>query len=275
MTSNDRHGEKVQQNHVAWRKKPLLRKIYQGFHELAAGSLPDQPHGLVVELGSGVPNIAETIPGCIRTDIVHNPTLDRIENAYALSFPDATVSALVLFDVFHHLKHPGRALEEFRRVLMPRGRVVIFEPDIGLLGLVIYGLLHDEPLGLRDPIQWHPPSGWSPTKLEYYAAQANAWRVFVTGEIDVAQFGWRLLSVVRLSAISYVLSGGYSRPQMYPDSAFSLVQLIDKLCDRAPSLFATRLLAVLEKPSTEVAAYPYPIGNPGRHAAFQVTSPKD
>jgi hypothetical protein len=47
------------------------------------------------------------IPECVTTDIFPNPWLDRVENAYALNFADASVGNLILFDVFHHLEFPG------------------------------------------------------------------------------------------------------------------------------------------------------------------------
>ena len=71
--------------------------------------------GSVVELGSGIGNIKEVIPKCLCTDLFPNPWLDYVENAYALSFGSASVSNLILFDVFHHLKYPGTALQEFHR----------------------------------------------------------------------------------------------------------------------------------------------------------------
>jgi hypothetical protein len=44
-----------------------------------------------------------------------------------------------------------------------------------------------------------------------------------------------------------VASGGYSKPQLYPDKAFLLMRLVDRMCDYLPGIFATRLLVVLEK----------------------------
>jgi hypothetical protein len=44
-----------------------------------------------------------------------------------------------------------------------------------------------------------------------------------------------------------VASGGYSGPQLYPDKALFFMRLVDKMCDFAPGIFATRLLIVLEK----------------------------
>lgn len=252
MATIHKHYEEIRKNLKIWRKKPLLRKIYSGFHEIIAKHLPEALEGSVVELGSGVADIRQVIPGCIRTDLFETPWIDQVENAFDLSFDDASVSGLILFDVFHHLRYPGTALKEFNRVLLPGGRVLIFEPCISPFGILIYGLFHSETLALNRPIEPFAPDRWTPEDLDYYTAQGNASRIFLRREIDVASLGWRVVTTKRISAVSYVASGGYSGPQMYPDCAFSLMQLIDKLCDLLPGVFATRLLVVLEKAKSRV-----------------------
>lgn len=158
------------------------------------------------------------------------------------------MSDLILFDVFHHLRYPGTALKEFHRVLLPRGRVIIFEPCLtSMLGFVVFGLFHHEPLGMKDPIHWSAPDGWNPDIIDYYAAQANASRIFFDQEFKNHLSQWNVKTKRRLSAISYVLSGGYSKPQLYPTVAFPMMRVIDRICDVIPALFSTRLVVVLEK----------------------------
>jgi SAM-dependent methyltransferase len=244
----DRHQEEILQNYAFWERKPLLREIYRGFHRQIAAHLSGLPAPLVVELGSGIGNIQEVIPACLRTDLFPNPWLDIVQNAYALPFADASLSDLVLFDVFHHLRYPGTALAEFWRVLRPGGRVLVFDPyALSLLGLLTFGLLHHEPVALRDEIEWLAPAGWSVTKSDYYAAQGNAGRIFATQKFQPYLDGWNLITVKRFAALSYVATGGYSKPQMYPDGWYPLMQKLDWLLDKAPFLFATRILAVLQK----------------------------
>ena len=247
MNDVGEHNREIHANIANWKRKPLLRSIYRGFHESIALELATQVPGAVVELGSGIANIAEVIPNCIRTDLFPNPWIDQVENAYSLSFPDGGVSNLILFDVFHHLRYPGTALREFRRALAPGGRVILFEPCVSLLGRVVYGLLHREPLGLSKPIQWQAPTGWKPTDVDYYAAQGNASRIFLDREIGIEDQGWSLVRVKRLSSVSYVASGGYSQPQLYPTRALPAMRRLDALLDGLPWAFATRLLVVVEK----------------------------
>ena len=247
MQSIEQHNREIRRNLESWRRKPLLREIYNDFHRSIAACLPELANRSVVELGSGVADIRETIPGCIRTDLFANPWIDRVENAYALSFADNSCGAVILFDVFHHLRYPGTALRELRRVIGPGGRVIVFDPCPSLLGLVVYGLFHHEPLALGAPIAWEAPKDWKPADIDYYAAQSNAARVFLRGEFDVGSTGLRVLKTERFCSISYAASGGYSGPQLYPARALPLMRGLDRFCSRVPAMFATRLLVVLEK----------------------------
>lgn len=243
------HQTEILENERHWRRKPILRTIYQGFHAEIARHLSTLESPLVVELGSGIGNIKEVIPHALRTDLFPNPWLDQIENAYALSFGDETVSDLILFDVFHHLQYPGTALREFWRALRPGGRVLVFDPFISLLGLVVYGLLHKEPIHWRQEIEWYAPAGWNPAQADYYAAQGNATRVFFSRITPTLFKDWTLVTRKRYAAFSYVASGGYSGPQLYPDSFYPKMRALDGWLDNIPAAFATRILAVLEKPA--------------------------
>lgn len=59
----------------------------------------------------------------------------RVEeaDARALPFPDASFRTVTLLAVLHHVDEPGRALAEARRVLAPRGRLLVMEYDEAVL----------------------------------------------------------------------------------------------------------------------------------------------
>jgi SAM-dependent methyltransferase len=244
------HNIEIARNRESWRRKPILQKIYRGFYEDIAANIRMDLRGRIVELGSGMGNIKEVIPSCITTDIFPNPWLDRQENAYAITFENGSISNLILFDVWHHLAHPQSALREFARVVMPGGRLILFEPGMGWLGQIVYGLFHHEPLGWARPFVHQAPDDFIAAEAPYFAAQSSATRIFLRHEQLYYREDWRLVKTVALSSIAYVASGGFSKPQLYPTSWLPAVRQLDRLLSKVPKLFATRLLIVLERQGT-------------------------
>jgi hypothetical protein len=244
----EQHNLEIHENREHWQRKPLLQQVYGQFYREIAQRIDDTIPGTIVELGSGMGNIKEYIPGCITTDVFPNPWLDRVENAYDLNLGEGTVSHLILFDVWHHLEFPGAALREFSRVLTGRGRLIVFDPAMGLLGRFVCGLFHHEPLGLSDQIRWEAPPGFSPRESGYYAAQGNASRVFGSNGFRDQLGAWRIAEIAYFSALAYLGTGGFRGPQLYPVKLLPLLNRVDSVLSLFPSL-ASRMLVVLEKPT--------------------------
>lgn len=243
----EQHNTEIHRNREAWARKPGLRAAYGRFYEHIRAQLDRSVPGAVVELGSGIGTAKTFIPDCVTTDLFADPWIDRQENAYRLSFGNETVSHLVLFDVWHHLRYPGTALAEFHRVLAPGGRLILFEPAASWLGRVVYGLFHHEPVGMGQPITWLAPADFTPDRIDYYAAQGSATRCFWHGEYRDQLAGWRLRTLRPLASFEYLLSGGFSGPQVGGQRLEGLVRRLDGIAQRFPRLFAARLLVVLEK----------------------------
>lgn len=245
-SSVEQHNREIHENIEHWRKKPLLRRIYGEFYREIGAQVKPNVRGIIAELGSGMGNIKEHVPTCVTTDVFPNPWLDAVENAYGLTFSDCSVGHLILFDVWHHLEFPGTALREFYRVLEPGGRLIIFDPAMGLFGRVVFGLFHHEPLALRDPITWHVPLGSLPGTDRYYAAQGNASRIFGGSKFRDRLIGWNISEIRYFSALAYLASGGLRGPQLYPEALLPLLQGMDRMLSGIP-LLASRMLVVLEK----------------------------
>lgn len=250
--SINQHNSEIQKKLEVWSRKPLLRKIYHKFYRQVAGFVYHGGKDVVVELGSGIGNIKEVIPGCLRTDLFANPRIDRVENAYSLSFANESVSTIILFDVFHHLRYPGTALKELLRVLEPKGRIIIFDPFISVSGFFIYGFFHHEPIGYARRIEWLAPEGWDYQNDGYYAAQGNATRIFAAKKYAPLLHDWKIIECKKMAAFSYGASGGYSGKQLYPEKLYSAMTMLDMILDKLPFLFATRLLLVLEARRREI-----------------------
>lgn len=243
----EQHNIEIHRNHKAWNNKPELRAAYGKFYLLINERIKRPLSAPVLEIGSGIGAIKEFIPECITSDLFANQWLDRRENCYDLSFPDESLSHLILVDVWHHLRYPGTALDEFRRVLQPGGRVILLEPACSLLGHVVYRFFHHEPVGMRTPITWKAPAGFSAEQADYYAAQSSATRLFWHGEHRKYVRGWTVLETTPLISFGYLASGGFSGPRLGGRLSNVLCRGLDVLTKPLPRLFAARLLVVLEK----------------------------
>lgn len=243
MTPLQQHQLEIERNLASWQRKPLLQEIYRGFYQLIVERIDATAAGRIVELGSGIGNLKAHLPQAICSDLFPNRWLDLVCDAYELPFADGTLSHLVLFDVFHHLERPGAFLTEARRVLRPGGKVILFEPFISATSYPVYALLHHEPVAMRASIE---ATTEPPTPRAYYAAQGNATRLFFQKHAVPFLEGFSVTHARAYSAFSYLLSGGYSKPALYPQSALGVLRQADHALSRFPRLFGARCLVELQ-----------------------------
>ena len=233
------HQAEIQRNLAAWEKKPLLRKIYDSFYDRILALMDTTIPGRVVEIGSGIGNLKSRRSDAVCTDLFPNPWLDLACDGYELPFRNGSLSHLVLFDVFHHLEWPAAFFDEAKRVLGPGGRLILFEPFISLASRPVYSLFHHEPLGMRSPINL---SRKPPGDRGYYAAQGNATRLF----FDLADRAWlqrwKLYHAEAFSCFGYLLSGGYSKPALYPAHCLPFWSKLDGILSRWPKAWGGRCL---------------------------------
>jgi SAM-dependent methyltransferase len=228
-----------------WRRKPVLRAVYEDFHRrIAEWCRPGQ----TLEVGSGIGSLKGTLPAVVTTDITPESWLDAAADAQALPFSDASFDNLVVMDVVHHVEFPRRFLSEAVRVLRPGGRLILLEPAVTPGSYLFYRFLHDEGLDLSvDPLRDGQPS---PMRSPGEANQAiptllfGRWRSAL--EAQFPALGLRHLG--HLSLIAYPLSGGFRRWSLLPagwaERVLHLERAVEPVLGRA---LGFRLLAVLDR----------------------------
>jgi SAM-dependent methyltransferase len=239
----EQHQVEIQRNKESRAAKPLIRKIYADFYDRIVRELARDVPGKIVEIGSGSGDLKARVPEAICTDLFPNPWLDLVADAYRLPFGEGTVSNLILLDVFHHLVRPYAFLREAERVLAAGGRVILFEPYISFVSSIAYGWFHHEPVAWKDTIDL---SEEAPTEQQYYAAQGNATRVFFAENIKLPKTLY-LEKAQATADFAYLLSGGLSKPALYPMFCYPVVKVMDKLLSIGPKIFGGRCLIVLKR----------------------------
>ena len=242
-TPLEQHNIEIRENLRSWESKPLLRRIYSDFYTKIVGQMDRSLEGRILEIGSGIGNLKDQVSESISSDLFPNPWLDLVCDGYDLPFKDNTLSHIILFDVFHHLEAPVAFLNEAKRALQPKGRVIIFDPYISLSSWPVYGLLHHEPIGWSTKVNFE--SDFPPPR-DYYAAQGNATRLFFRRQFPSWLNGWNVRYAEAIAGFSYLFSGGFSKPAMYPSSCYGFLKRIDGLLSLLPILFGARCLVSIE-----------------------------
>lgn len=240
--------ERFERHRRAWDENPALRALYAEWYGRVAAALPPRQTGPRVEIGSGPGFARGFVPDLELTDLVRAPWHDREVSAEALPYGDASLGAIVLFDVLHHLPAPRRFFAEAVRVVRPGGRLVLCEPYISPVSYPVYKLFHDEPLAWRvDPLADHAGGD---ARDPFDSNQAIPTLLFGRGRaaFETAFPQLVIRATEHLAGLSYPSSGGFSRRPMLP---FPLWSALHRLEARLPAAvlrrIAFRLLVVIER----------------------------
>ena len=215
----------------------------------------------VLDLGCGEGVLLEALasrlgpePILVGVDVVPPPADARWHGvtgdiATRLPFADGSFDVVVAGEVLEHVPHPDLMLAEIRRLLAPRGRLVLSTPNIvGWANRVLV------PLGIQ-PL-------FTETSSEVHLGRR--WRALgqgnqVQGHLKV--FSHRaLMEIMERSGFTVLQTRGM--PAEFP----SPVDRVDRLCARFPSI-ASDLLVVAE-PAARV-----PVAAPPRRKDGRAPSP--
>jgi SAM-dependent methyltransferase len=237
-------AEALAEQESAWRRRPLLRRLYGEWFDLIASRMaPGEPS---IELGSGFGALKRRVPELVTTDVEPTPWADRVVDAHALPYDDGELANIVAVDVVHHLADPPRFLDEARRTLRPGGRVVVVEPYTSAVSTAAYGRFHHERTE-PDLDPFAPDRNLAGAAME--GNQALPMLLFFR-HADELRARWPELAIVerrRFAFLVYPLSGGFSRPQLVPLSLYAPLAAIERALAPAAALLAFRCLVVLER----------------------------
>ena len=197
-------------------KKGFLKKLYYDFYNELKKALKDVPKGKIVEIGTGAGFIKELIPEAITSDMFSAPGIDIVLPASKLPFDNNTISAIVMFDVLHHIENPSSFFKEALRCLIHGGKIVMIEPNSSIWGDFIYKNFHHEPFDKNATWQ----SGVN---------GALPWIIFFRDK-ERFEKDFPDLKIVKLkphTPLRYLISGGLSFKQFLPSFTYDFIKLIE------------------------------------------------
>ena len=211
-------------------RKPALRSFYAEVYGKFAACLERcGTWGEVLELGSGGGFLRELLPQATTSDVIAYADVDEVIDARRLPRPDASLRAILMFDVFHHIPDVERFLAEAQRCLVPGGRLFMVEPHPGFLSTPILKYVHHEAFDARVG-DW----AFHSTGPLSSANQALPWVVFQRDRQRVAERfpQLRLERYEPHSPLRYWLSGGLKPWSLLPGWAFGTATRLDRALTR-------------------------------------------
>jgi SAM-dependent methyltransferase len=204
-------------------EKQFLRHIYDEWYQLLVASMP-RVRGPVLELGTGAGFLKDYLPELITSDVLSLPDIGVVLDAHRIPFQDASLRAIVMIDVLHHLSQPAVFFAEATRCVKPGGGMIMIEPWVTPWSRLVHTWLHHEPFRPEASRWGFPTSG--PLSG---ANGALPWMIF---HRDRSRFTadfpeWRVKTIDLDMPFSYLLSGGVSMRAFAPGAAYKPVRWLE------------------------------------------------
>jgi len=210
------------------KQKAFLRKLYRDCYISILDALPEQINESILELGSGGGFFKDYHPGMLASDILPLPGVDIILDGQRLPFCQASLGAIVMMDVFHHIPKIKSFLSEAARCVIPGGAVVMIEPWNTRWARLIYRHLHHEPFE-PDAKSWDLPPGGPLSQ----ANSALPWIVFERDRkiFEIEYSEWDINKIVLHTPFCYIFSGGVAFRSLVPACLYKLCRRIEAFLD--------------------------------------------
>lgn len=232
----------------AWKNSAGLRCFYKDiYNEIALNCV----EGPTLEVGSGIAASRNFFSNLITSDIVKTPYVDCAMSAYNLKSGNKGLWANIFaVDVLHHLKQPMLFFESASKVLRPDGRIILVEPAATLGGSAFYKLFHHEPIKpsqIKAPFEFksNDPKG-NFANMGMGVGLFKHCRNQIDELLKLHSLNCRTMNYRDL--IAYPLTGGYSKPEIFPVVILKYILRIEKYIPQfLLKIFGLRILVVIEK----------------------------
>lgn len=216
-------------------QRPLLKRCYDDWYARLIADVRSVPaQGLLVELGSGGSYLKDLEPALITSDVVEG-VAERVIDARHLPFDDASVQALVLTHVLHHIPDLEAFFKEAQRVLVPGGVITMIEVAHTPFARFFFRNFHHEPYDDSAP-DWN--FGQEDSMMD--SNQALSWMVFVRDRqrFESSFNGLKIEEMSFTPWFTYLLSGGVTMRDLIPRFLVGPLAGIEWLLQPLRPLFA-------------------------------------
>lgn len=209
------------------KKKDFLKQIYDEVYDKYKACLEKSvPNGIALELGSGGGFVKDKLKGIVTSDIIPYKGVDQVVDGTAMPFPDQSLRAIFMYNVFHHIPDAELFLKEAQRCLKVGGRALLVEPHPGLISYPIYRWAHHEPFEPKVK-EWRFASKGP-------LSDANGALPWIVFQRDRKLFEQKFpnLKLERYephSPLRYWLSGGLKKWTLVPGWSFGILSTFDRI----------------------------------------------
>jgi SAM-dependent methyltransferase len=204
------------------KSKYLLKRVYDQWYAMIQAGLDE--NGPILELGSGGGFMSESINGLITSEVFFSKHVAVIANATALPFARASLRAIVMVEVLHHIPDVRRFFREAEVCLHTGGVVLMIEPWVSGWSKLIWGKLHHEPFDWNRP-EWSFPSTGPLSSANGALPWILVERDRAVFERDFPQF--EIATVRPIMPFQYLVSGGVSMRSLAPGWSYHFWRLLE------------------------------------------------